>query len=247
MTDVILCVSMIRSASTASTSRGDGHRVGRHDVAGGERQHIAGGRVIISRRRSPSVNDARQPSVGRRPRTSCRGACSTSRGSRRACARRGRTRGAASPPCITFSTRISRLPSLPPGCSDAKSSSRNPLRTEQRHRERIAERERGRRARGRHEVHRAGFLGDAAVERHVGRAAPASTPADPVIAIEPARRCGGSPRAAGAISSVSPLCDSAITTSSSRIAPRSPWVASAGWRKKADVPCSRASPRSCGR
>ena len=29
-------------------------------------------------------------------------------------------------------------------------------------------------------------------------------------------------------SSVSPLCDSAITTSSSRIAPRSPWIASAG-------------------
>src|SRR4029079_16285330 len=37
-------------------------------------------------------------------------------------------------------------------------------------------------------------------------------------------------------SSVSPRGDSAITTSSSRIAPRSPWMASAGRRKNAGVP-----------
>ena len=54
---------------------------------------------------------------------------------------------------------------------------------EQRHRQRVAERQRRRRARGRHQVHRARFLGDAAVERDVGRLRRASTPATPVIAI----------------------------------------------------------------
>jgi len=57
----------------------------------------------------------------------------------------------------------------------------------------------------------------------------------PVMAISfaPIRRMASSSRTS---SSVSPLCDSAITTSSSRIAPRSPWMASAGWRNQADVP-----------
>ena len=45
------------------------------------------------------------------------------------------------------------------------------LAHEQRHRQRVAERERGGRARGRHEVQRARLLGDAAVERDVGRLA----------------------------------------------------------------------------
>ena len=42
------------------------------------------------------------------------------------------------------------------------------LLDEQRHRQRVADRERRGRARGRHEVHRARFFGHAAVERHVG-------------------------------------------------------------------------------
>src|SRR5207244_10205691 len=38
----------------------------------------------------------------------------------------GLTRGTASPVCISASTRASRLPSLPPGCRLAKSSSLKP-------------------------------------------------------------------------------------------------------------------------
>ena len=53
------------------------------------------------------------------------------------------------------------------------------------------------------------------------------------ISRAPMRRIDSSRRIS---SSVSPLCDSASTTSSSRIAPRSPWIASAGCRKQADVP-----------
>ncbi len=39
------------------------------------------------------------------------------------------TTGALSPPCISCDARISRLPSLPPGWSEAKSSSRKPFST----------------------------------------------------------------------------------------------------------------------
>ena len=45
------------------------------------------------------------------------------------------------------------------------------LGDEQRHRQRVAERERRGRACGRHEVHRARFLGDVAIERDVRRLA----------------------------------------------------------------------------
>ena len=44
-----------------------------------------------------------------------------------------------------------------------------PVFDEQRHGERVADGERGRRARGRHEIQRARFRSDAAVDRHVGR------------------------------------------------------------------------------
>src|SRR5690242_2848125 len=40
------------------------------------------------------------------------------------------TAGSASPVCIKSRTRASFFPSLPPGCSEAKSSARNPLRRE---------------------------------------------------------------------------------------------------------------------
>ena len=49
----------------------------------------------------------------------------------------------------------------------------------------------------------------------------------------PIRRSAGIKRST---SSVSPLCDSAITTSSARMRPRSPCTASAGWSVKARVP-----------
>src|SRR5580704_10171233 len=41
----------------------------------------------------------------------------------------GATRGIASPACIRDSTRANRLPSFPPGCRLAKSSSLNPRRS----------------------------------------------------------------------------------------------------------------------
>src|SRR3974390_3194366 len=42
----------------------------------------------------------------------------------------GDTRGRASWQCMSVDTRLSRLPSLPPGCRLAKSSSLNPLFSE---------------------------------------------------------------------------------------------------------------------
>ena len=98
MTDVILWVSMIRSASTARTSRGTVSGLARHDVAGGERQHVAAAGVMNRRRRSPSVKTpASRPSSS----TTRRHAEALARhlvddlGHAR---RRGATRGAASPP-----------------------------------------------------------------------------------------------------------------------------------------------------
>ena len=126
-TDVILWVSMIRSASTASISRRIVRGFGVIDVAGGQRQHVGGrdhqaAQVAVG-------EDARPAGRRRRRRRSCRGACRHlvddvgHRGRR--CGRSARRR----PECITFSTRISLRPSLPPGWSDANCSSRNPLRT----------------------------------------------------------------------------------------------------------------------
>ena len=143
-----------------------------------------------------------------------------------------RTIGAASPACITCSTRIRRRPSLPPGCSDANCSSRKPLRTSS-------------------VIASASPIASAAVvlavgTRFIGHASSAMPQSrvtsaarasvddgSPVSAIRraPRRRIDSSRRSS---SSVSPLYDSAITTSSSRMAPRSPWIASAGCRNQAD-------------
>ena len=144
------------------------------------------------------------------------------------------TIGAASPACMTFSTRARRRPSLPAGCSDANSSSPKPLRT----RSVIASASPMARAAV---VLAVGtrFIGQASLATEQSRmtsAARASVDAGlPVSAISraPMRRIDSSSRSS---SSVSPLCESASTTSSSRIAPRSPCVASAGWRNQAEVP-----------
>ena len=145
----------------------------------------------------------------------------TSRESRRASACRGRTRGTASPPCISASTRISRLPSRPPGCRLAKCSSRKPLRCDSAMRQRVAQRERRGRAGRRRQVHRAGFFGDVAAQRRRRTPGRASTAGCPVSEISraPIRRIASSSRMS---SSVSPLYDSATTTSSACTTPRSP-------------------------
>ena len=203
--------------------------------------------ALISRRRSPSVTTpARRPSPSTThvmPRRLLDISWITSGIARRQRARSARRRRRAS----TFSTRIRRAPSLPPGCSDGEVLLAEALAHEQRHRQRVAQRERRGRAGGRHEVHRAGFLGDAAVERDVGGAGRASSRGSPVSAISraPIRRIDSSSRSS---SSVSPLCDSASTTSSSRIdaevaVDRFGRVQEEGRTCR----CSTASPRSCGR
>ena len=159
---------MMFSASAASVSARHRHRVARHDVAGASARGSSAPRSMC-RRRSPSVmmpssvvvavDDAghaqplarhlvdhvAHPRVGAaRSGTACRA-------------------------CISASTRISRLPSLPPGCRLAKSSWRNPFSTSSVIASASPMRQRRGRARRRHQVHRARFLGDAAVERDVGR------------------------------------------------------------------------------
>src|ERR1043166_7860617 len=145
-----------------------------------------------------------------------------------------RTMGQCAPACINDSTRMRRLPSAPPGWRLAKSSRRNPLSTAS-------------------VIASASPSASAAVVLAVGTrfnghassvtlqssatsAACASVDCGaPVIAISlaPSRRIVSSSRSS---SSVCPLPDSATTTSSLVITPRSPWMASPGWRKNAGVP-----------
>src|SRR5438067_1228950 len=145
-----------------------------------------------------------------------------------------RTMGQCLPACMSASTRIRRLPSLPPGCRLAKSSSRNPFSTSS-------------------VIASASPIASAAVvlavgARFIGQASSATLQSSatsaacarleegtPVIAMSraPSRRIVSSSRR---ISSVSPLYESAITTSSIWMTPRSPCVASAGCRKNAGVP-----------
>ena len=84
---------------------------------------------------------------------------------------------------------------------------------QQRHRQRVAERERRGRARGRREVQRAGLLVDVRVERRRRRPGRASTRRGRSArsGVAPSRLIASSTRST---SCVSPLCDSAITTSS---------------------------------
>src|SRR5262245_42336625 len=144
------------------------------------------------------------------------------------------TMGHLSPACMRDSARISRLPSFPPGCRLAKSSCLNPFSTSS-------------------VMASASPIASAAVvlavgTRFIGHASSTTLQSiatsaacarldegQPVIAISraPSRRIVSSSRR---ISSVSPLYDSAITTSSPWITPRSPWNASAGCRKNAAVP-----------
>ena len=94
-----------------------------------------------------------------------------------------RTTGAASPACISALDAHQPRPELAARVEGRELLLAEALAHQQRHRQRVAERERRRGARGRHQVHRAGLFGDAAVERDVGRLRRASTRGEPVIAI----------------------------------------------------------------
>ena len=189
----------------------------------------------MCRRRSPSVMmPASRPAVVRR-RRSCRVPCATSRRSRRASRCRGRRRAAGRPRASAARGASGACRACRPGCRLAKSSCRNPLRTSSA----IASASPSASAAvvlavgARFSGQASSF--DAAVERRRRPPGRAWSAGKPVIAIirAPTRRIVSSSRR---ISPVSPPYDSATITSSACRAPRSPWIASAGWRKNAGVP-----------
>ena len=135
---------------------------------------------------------------------------------------------------MASSTSINCRPRLPPGCRAAKSSgvkSRRPLTTSAR-------------ASPRASISEVLVLG-ASPRPQASRISPVATTTSaarpsvlsgrPVRATMPTRRAARCGRRR-VISSVSPDCESASTTSSLRIAPRSPCMASAGCRKWLGVP-----------
>src|SRR5688572_27240993 len=144
------------------------------------------------------------------------------------------TTGSASPAFIICSTRRNFLPSLPPGCRLAKSSGLKPFSTST-------------------VIASASPIARAAVvlavgTRFIGQASSdtlqsSATSADcaSVELTSPVRATSGAPMrfsvsSTRVSSSVSPLYDIAMTTSSAWMTPRSPCTASAGWRKNAGVP-----------
>src|SRR5208337_3799898 len=154
------------------------------------------------------------------------------------------TRGMASPVCMSEETRAKRLPSLPPGCRLAKSSSLNPRRWER-------------------ATASASPSANMAVVEAVGASpseqASCATEQSRAISaacarVDRVRDCpalewrssqvmvmsGTARRFTVArscrISAVSPLAESASTTSPRTTIPRSPCRASAGWRNSAGLP-----------
>ena len=79
-----------------------------------------------------------------------------------------RTTGMSSPECISASARSRPLAELAAGVQMGEVVLPETAPDQQRHRERIAERQRGRRARGRREIHRTRLFGHVTVQRDVG-------------------------------------------------------------------------------
>ena len=112
-------------------------------------------------------------------------------------------------------TLSSALPSLPPGCSTWKSSAEKPRALQQRHRERIAERQHHRRRGGRREAERAGLRrrrAGPARRRRPGRGSIASRPTMAISGMS--KRLAWATRSSS--SGVSPELDSASTASVAR-------------------------------
>ena len=156
------------------------------------------------------------------------------------------TIGAASP-------RVHRLldPHQPPAELAARMQGREVLLAEalahqQRHRERVAERQRRGGARGRHQVHRTRFLGDAAVERDVGRLRQRRR-GSPVIAISraPMRRIDSSSRMQLLGLAAVRQRQHHVVVADARRDRRGSLRPGAG--RTPACRCSRASRRSCGR
>ena len=146
----------------------------------------------------------------------------------------GATTGTWSPVCIRSRTLARRLPSLPPGCSSAKSSARKPLR---------------RLTAMASASPSANIVVVEAVGAKLSPQASRSTPQSRATSLACARvECrlqqkltSPSPLRLSVanrrrISSVSPLAESATTTSPGSRTPRSPWTASAGCRNNAGEP-----------
>ena len=187
------------------------------------------------RRRSPSVTTPTSGAVGVDDR---RHAEALARDLERWCpraARRTGTTGTASPRCMRSSTRSSWRPSAPAGCSSGEVLGGEAALLEQGDRERVAQRHRRRGARGRREAERTRFLGDADVEHDVGGAAQRrrrrAGDRD-----ERSRRGAARSGRRRSTSSVSPLYETASTTSPRTSMPRSPWLPSPACRKNAGVP-----------
>ena len=142
--------------------------------------------------------------------------------------------GTSSPECIRSRTLARRLPSLPPGCSSAKSSARKPLR-------RLTAIANASPSASMTVVEAVG----ARFSPHASRSTPQSRATSlaaakvdfrlqqKLISASPLRLRRVSRRR---ISSVSPLAESATTTSPGISTPRSPCTASAGCRNRAGEP-----------
>src|SRR5882762_336255 len=156
----------------------------------------------------------------------------------------------ASPLCISASTRASFLPSLPPGCRLAKSSSWNPRFSERATAnasprasmvvvEAVGARPREQASLST-EQSRATFAASARVES-LWDVARAPLPDGPLEIKSPVKLIRGTCRrlmvaSSRRISSVSPLADRASTTSPRTTMPRSPCTASTGCMNRAGVP-----------
>ena len=146
----------------------------------------------------------------------------------------GVTTGTSWPVCINSRTLASCLPNLPPGCSSAKSSARNPLR-------RLTATANASPSASIDVVDAVGARFSPQASRSTEQSSATSLAAARVecrlqqklMSASPLRLTVASRRR---ISSVSPLADSAITTSPGMSTPRSPCTASAGCRNSAGEP-----------
>ena len=165
ITDVILCVSMIFSASTARSPRRIVIGLRRHRLAGGQRQDV--GRTAHQAAQVSVGEDADEPAAGvgdgGHAEPLARHLVEDVRHRRRRL--HDRRRGAAVHDVLDLHQPASELAGR---MQRRELILAEPLADEERHRQRVAHREGGGRARRRHEVHRTGFLGDGAVERDVG-------------------------------------------------------------------------------
>src|ERR1051326_2045757 len=145
-----------------------------------------------------------------------------------------RTVGICSPACIRSRTRMKRLPSLPPGWRNAKSSSLKPFRSRSAiasasPRARVAVVDAvGARPRGHASLGIAAERWKSAPRASVELGLPVMATIDAPMRSRRGIRLTSS--------SVSPELEMARTTSPRTTMPRSPWLASAGWRKNDGVP-----------